>query len=86
MNLHRLVQNNHFSSDDSKEAHSVDEGMNCVTSHAHNIIYQEIHDCKVEKIKLIIACLFEDFAPMNPLLQGGISDVVMDKTYRRVYL
>ena len=57
----------------------MDEGMNCVTPRAHDIVFREIRDRKVEKIQLVIACLFEDFAPMSPLLRGGTSDVVLNK-------
>ena len=55
--------------------------MDCVTLRArgHDIVFRVIHDCKVEEIQLVVACLFEDFAPMSPLVRSGISDVVMDK-------
>ena len=74
-----VVRNNYLNSSDIEEMRFVVEGMNCVTPRAHDIVFRKIRDRKVEKFQLVIACLFEDIAPMFQLLRGGTSDVVLNK-------
>lgn len=79
-NLGRSVRNDHaVMTVDSQKLCTVGKWLDRIFPSAHDIVLREIIGCKIEEGQFVVACLFEDFSPVCPLLRGGGPDVVLDE-------
>lgn len=81
-NLHRLGRDDHIPVVFSEEGSVVDIGRDRVIIFLHDIVVRVIAFCdrEIEEIILVIACLFEDSAPIRELFICGLPNIVQDKT------